>query len=98
MTGYYQQTPAGKDPGLWRLAKKRVSFKRHLFIYLLVNVFLWLVWVCTSTKTYGSGLPWPAWTTFGWGIGIAFHYMATYANTGSVEREYDKLMHNQSKL
>jgi hypothetical protein len=60
MSEYHQPAPAGKDPELWRLAQKRASFKRHLSIYVLVNVFLWLVWAFTGNKTYNSGLPWPA--------------------------------------
>lgn len=98
MSEYHQPAPAEKDPELWRLAQKRASFKRHLSIYVLVNVFLWLVWAFTSNKTYNSGLPWPAWTTFGWGIGVAFHYVGSYAKINSIEREYDKLTQNQSKL
>lgn len=98
MSGYYYQTPPGKDPGLWRLAKKRASFKRHLSVYVLVNAFLWLVWAFTGNENYDSGLPWPAWTTFGWAIGLAFHYLGAYAETSTVETEYDKLTQNQSKL
>jgi hypothetical protein len=33
-----------KDKELWKLAKKRVGFKRHLGTYLIVNVMFWCLW------------------------------------------------------
>ena len=91
-------TPQGKDPQLWHLAQKRASFKKHLVTYLIINAFLWLLWFFGGADTYGSGLPWPVWPTFGWGIGLVFHYMSAYVTTGSdsVEREYQKLKNNQN--
>lgn len=98
MSDYYQ-IPDGKDPHLWQVASRRASFKRHLASYIIVNSFLWVLWYFTAAKTYGSGLPWPIWSTLGWGIGIAFHFAGAYINTGtnSVEKEYDKLTQNNSK-
>lgn len=87
----YQPTPQGKDPQLWMLAKRRASFKRHLATYVVINVFLWVLWTLTGADRDGSGIPWPAWTTFGWGIGLLFHYLGTYSKSNDVEREYDKL-------
>ena len=94
----YQPAPQGKDPHLWNIARKRNSFKRHLSVYLIVNVFLWAVWYFTRNDYPEGDIPWPLWTTFGWGIGIAFHYMGAYVSTGShsIEREYDKLV-NKNK-
>ncbi|HYC29939.1 MAG TPA: 2TM domain-containing protein [Chitinophagaceae bacterium] len=94
----YQPTPEGKDPQLWQTASRRASFKRHLATYLIINVFLWVLWYLTDGDVNDNGIPWPAWTTFGWGIGLLFHYLGAYVNTGygSVEREYDKLK-NQNK-
>lgn len=92
----YQTTPEGRDPQLWRMAQKRASFKRHFATYIVINIFLWILWAFTGSKIDGSGLPWPAWTTFGWGIGIAFHFIGTYVKTDSVEKEYDRLK-NQHK-
>ena len=96
---HYDSTPQGKDPQLWHLARKRASFKSHLITYLIVNTGLWLIWYFTGARTYGAGIPWPAWSMFGWGIGLASHYVSAYVNTGhsSVEKEYDKLTQNQPK-
>jgi len=87
----YHFTPEGKDAQLWQEANKRVSFKTHLASYIVINIFLWLVWAFTGSNEEGFGIPWPAWTTFGWGIGVMFHYLGTYVKTNSVEREYEKL-------
>jgi hypothetical protein len=93
-----QYIPEGKDPQRWRIAKKRASFKRHLAVYIAVNLFLWLVWFFTGSRNDEAGIPWPAWASVGWGIGLAFNYMGAYISTGigSVEREYDKLTNHSS--
>lgn len=95
----YNPTPAGKDPQLWHIARKRASFKSHLITYLVVNAGLWIIWYFTGGRNYGGGLPWPAWSMLGWGIGVASHYVSAYMNTGenAVEKEYDKLTQKQSK-
>ena len=96
----YYSTPQGKDPQLWLIARKRASFKSHLVTYVIVNIGLWLIWYFTGSRIYGnSSIPWPAYTSFGWGIGIVAHYVGTYVITGanSIEREYDKLAQKQIK-
>jgi eukaryotic-like serine/threonine-protein kinase len=44
------------------------SFKTHLTLYLLVNVFLIGIWAAS-----GGGYFWPIWSILGWGIGLAGH-------------------------
>jgi hypothetical protein len=67
-----------EDKKLWRLAKKRADFKRHAITYVIVNIFLWLVWLFTKGGHMnwegGWHLPWPAWVSLGWGIGLAMNY------------------------
>ena len=78
----YQPAPEGKDPVLWEIAQKRASFKKHLVSYVIVNGFLWAIWLFTShhyedvniTNIRWGHFPWPVWPTLGWGIGLAFHY------------------------
>ena len=95
----YYSTPDGKDPQLWHIARKRASFKSHLITYLIVNTGLWLIWYFTGARTYGGGIPWPAWSMFGWGIGLVSHCVSAYTNSGenAVEKEYDKLTQKQFK-
>ena len=100
MMSNYSKAPEGKDPDLWEVAQKRASFKTHLASYLIVNLFLWAIWYFNGERMSDSGIfPWPIWTTLGWGIGIAFHYISAYVfpKANSVEKEYQKLKDQQNK-
>lgn len=90
-------TNSERDPHLWDLAKKRAGFKRHLAIYIIINIFLWLFWYFNGSENGGSKIPWPLWSSVGWGIGLTFHYLGAHVNTGltAIEKEYQKLKNNQ---
>ena len=97
---HHLPTPEGKDPELWRIAQRRTSFKSHFLVYVVVNVFLWSLWYFNSglerlDQTFDR--PWPLFTTLGWGIGIAFHFIGAYVapNLNSTEREYQNLERNR---
>jgi hypothetical protein len=96
---YYQQTPEGKDPQLWDLARRRASFKSHFTTYAIMSLFFWVLWYFTGGPRYNDGLPWPVWPMLGWGIGVAFHYAAAHVTprSNSVDKEYEKLIEKQSK-
>jgi len=92
----------GKDPELWELAKKRASFKYHVITYIIMNAFFWVIWAITSQhEMYRFGwrvnIPWPLWPMFGWGIGLAFHFIGAYVAPGYnlAEKEYQKLKNKQ---
>jgi len=95
-------TPEGKDPMLWEIAKKRAKFKKHLTTYVLVNGFLWALWYFTNNNHFvGVGnIPWPLWSTLGWGLGMAFQYADAYVfpKSNAAEREYEKLKNTNSKF
>lgn len=55
--------------------KAREDFRIHLLIYVLVNAFLWVIWLTTDR---GGGVPWPAFSSIGWGIGIVAHWWTVY--------------------
>jgi hypothetical protein len=76
------------DQQLHELARKRVEFRRHLIVFLVINTTLWLIWWLT-----GEGYLWPVWPLAGWGIGLIFHYLFEYRNTRmlSEEQEYLRL-------
>ncbi len=91
-----QSTEEQKDQTLWEIAKKRAKFKKSLFTYVVVNIFLWAIWYFTDTISDNislHNLPWPAWASLGWGLGIAIQYADAYLfhKTNSVENEYQKL-------
>ena len=83
-----------KEKELWRLARKRVGFKRHLMIYVIINAFLWLLWYFkVNEEDNENGAPWPIFCTLGWGIGVAFNFMGAYVfpKSTAVEKEFEKL-------
>ena len=76
------------DKQLHELARKRVDFRAHIVVYLVINGVLWTIWLAT-----GSGYPWPISPTAGWGIGVIFHYLFDYrpSRLFSEEEEFEKL-------
>jgi hypothetical protein len=82
-----------RDRLIWKQAKKRVGFRRHLTTYLLVNGFLWALWLFSGREADENGFPWPLWATLGWGFGLAFNFYHAYLDNkvDAVEREYEKL-------
>src|SRR5436190_864825 len=64
-----------KEKELWKIAKKRVGFRKHLATYIIVNAMFWALWWFTD-KDDDSSFPWPVWPMLGWGIGIAFDFIA----------------------
>ena len=86
-----------KDEELWKIAKKRAAFKKHLVTYFIVNSFLWALWFITAGRHAGLEdvyRAWPIWSTLGWGISLAFNYFDAYHDLNSshaVQKEYDKL-------
>lgn len=88
-----------KDEALWRTAKERADFKRHLISYVLVNIVLWLIWVFTNFRVYDfDRIPWPAYVTFFWGIGLAVNFFSVYimSRQSMEEREYQKLVEKRN--
>jgi class 3 adenylate cyclase len=55
----------------------RQSFKIHLTVYLLVNLFLIGIWAAS-----GGGYFWPVWPILGWGLGVALHGAPLVARVG----------------
>jgi len=99
-----------KDEKLWKIAKRRASFKRHLISYILVNLFLWAIWFFSGhiwnyfdndpgfqMHHYGSHFPWPIFVMFFWGIGLVFDFINSYAGfkDNLEEKEYQKLMNKK---
>ncbi len=84
---------------IYKKAKKRVAFKAHLTVYILVNILFWLLWLFVS---YGQEekfpLPWPVFPTVAWGIAIIFHYLFVFKwSSNLVEKEYNKIYKKEIK-
>ncbi len=82
-----------KEKELWKIAKKRVSFKRQLATYIVINGIFWLLWYFTDRNNESSGVPWPVFPMIGWGIGLLFSFLGAYVfiKQSAVEKEYEKL-------
>lgn len=87
-----------RNEKLWKVAKKRAEFKKHLLTYIVINIFLWAVWLYGGIMRSDYNFPWPAFVTFGWGIGLAFNYIGAYSGFKDdlTEREYQKLINKQN--
>ena len=81
------------DQILWSIAKKRACFKKSLFSYLLICGFLWALWLITGRPANDAIMPWPAWITFWWGVGIVWQYANAYLvySKANIQSEYEKL-------
>ena len=87
-----------RNPDLWEMAKERAKFKVHLFTYLLVNLFLWILWFVSTKMFFSTFAYWPVYPMAGWGIGLMFHYLRVYHWTQNIaQKEYDKLIKKQNK-
>ncbi|MBK9285852.1 MAG: 2TM domain-containing protein [Sphingobacteriaceae bacterium] len=89
-----------KDRILWKQAKKRVEFRNHLYTYLVVNTFLWVLWFITGKEKEDGGIPWPLFCTLGWGFGLFWHFIGAYilkTGTSQIEKEFQKLKEQQNK-
>jgi hypothetical protein len=69
--------------------KAREDFRMHLLIYVLVNGLLWGIWITSGMP--GGQVPWPAFASFGWGIGLVAHWWTVYGvNESRREEEIQK--------
>lgn len=82
-----------KDKDLWKIAKRRVGFKKHLAIYSIINTMFWCIWFFNSKNNDYEGFPWPVWPMLGWAIGLAFDFLGAYVmdSSSAIEKEYKKL-------
>lgn len=73
-------------------AEARVSFKRHLRTYLVINVLIWAFWYVTRARFGQYDGYWPVYSSLGWGIGILSHYMSVYKNDdNAIQKEVEKI-------
>lgn len=80
------------DEELWKRARKsaqdKVGFYVHFAVFAAVNAMFVAIWWFTSVATGGAvAFPWFIFPLFGWGIGIAAHYVAAFHGEAYVERK-----------
>ena len=70
----------------WVQARKRVTDRRdfgsHVFVFVVVNAFVILVWAMTDT-----GYFWPAWMLGLWGIGLVLHGWEVFVRRPVTEQD-----------
>jgi len=98
-----QQNTLQRDERLWKIAKKRAAFKKHLVTYIIINGLLWGIWLLSGLRDgecnfhfafrFGYYFPWPVYVSFFWGVGLAFDFFNSYFfhQDDLAEREYKKL-------
>ena len=67
----HQATKKEKIRKVW-LKRRKMGFCSHLWSYLTVNIALLLI------NNFTPGPWWFQWSVLGWGIGLAFHFKATF--------------------
>ena len=70
-----------REQAILQLKKKR-DFRTHIFIYVLVNAMLVVIWAVT-----GAGFFWPVFPIIGWGIGVGANAWDVYARKPITEEE-----------
>jgi len=88
-----------KDDRLWRIARKRASFKKSVYASLVLVGSLWAIWWITAGRFSFDAYPWPVWPTLGFGLALAFQYFDAYNGTHQdlAEKEYERLLREQEK-
>jgi len=69
--------------------KKKRDLAAHIFVYVLVNAFLVLIWAVT-----GAGFFWPVFVMAAWGIGVIMNIWDVYRaepTEAEVRREMERL-------
>lgn len=82
------------DERLLRIARKRAGFRKSVYSYVVVIVFLWTIWWITTGRITGfTGYPWPVWVMLGWGLSLAMQYFKAYKGNKKdlANEEYEKL-------
>ncbi|MCU0432645.1 MAG: 2TM domain-containing protein [Bacteroidia bacterium] len=80
------------DQQIIERARRKVGFKIHFTVFLLLTPVNWIIWFLTDT-TY----LWPVWPTLGWGIGIMFHWLGVFHGDKffSVSNEIERMKHRE---
>lgn len=91
-----------KDPHLWKLAKQRVLFRRHVYLFFAINLFLWIIWIFSyiwQPQPRHWPFPWPLFPTIGWGIAVVFQFWHIYSPSShnELEEEYEKLKREEKE-
>ncbi len=76
--------------------KDRERLKWHAATYLIINVFMWAIWLVTAltSQPHDWQWVWPIWITLGWGVGLAFNFFG-YLSGRSSESRHEELVERE---
>ena len=86
-----QRNKKEKIRKVW-LKRRKIGFYSHLWSYLIVNGALLLI------NNFTPGPWWFQWSVLGWGIGLAFHFKATFFSHPDKFRKQWKSRHHRAKF
>jgi len=71
--------------------RKRIEFYKHLGVYVLVNLFVWLFFgfVFLIVHDWRAFVP-AVLTTVGWGLAVAIHGLVNYLDTVNTDAMRDR--------
>lgn len=82
------------DDSLYRRAEKRadekIAFRKHLYGFIIANVFLALVNLFTSPGEW-----WFYWITVFWAIGLIIHFLKAYVLADSLEGNREEMIQKE---
>lgn len=85
-----QESKTSAEVQARKRAEEKVDFLGHLVVYVLVNLFLFLLNLLTSPNVW-----WFQWSLFGWGIGLILHGVSVYILDGMFEGVRDRIYKNE---
>jgi hypothetical protein len=82
--------------------KQRNEFYSHLVIYIAVNLMLWVIWGLSDDSRlfeFGFGgfddVPWPIFSTLGWGLGVLIHGLSVYFNSPGRADAHERMVQRE---
>lgn len=103
--GKTKKEPTQEEQIRKRIEKKlhaRREISQHLFVYIVVNSLLWLIFLSTNDvfsifsgmpiSELSLGFPWPMFVTGFWGMGVVMQYIEYYySHGGGAQRREDEI-------
>lgn len=75
-----------------QIAREKRGFSVHAAVYGAVVASLWFLWLLTQAEQ--DIVPWPIFTTLGWGIGLTAHFAGMRRKVRLLEgKRNDALQH-----
>lgn len=78
--------------------KAKIGFYWHLAVYLVINAFLFGIYLVNSLVLDWFGYPWFLWPLAAWGIGLIFHSLAVFVFPDSPARRQQMIARELGRL